>query len=227
MLAIIPARGGSKGIPGKNIKLLAGVPLINYTIKAAREAGIFSRIVVSTDSEEIAKVAREAGAEIPFLRPAQLATDDSPAIETYLFTLNNLESKSSVSIDEVAILQPTTPLRSSFDIQEAYRLFTERDAESVISYTKELHPVTWHKYVTENLKFEDIFEPNNLANRQAVKPSYYPNGAIFIFKKEILQKRKYYSENSFAYIMPRERSVDIDDVLDFEYAEFLLTKFKS
>ncbi len=223
MIALIPARGGSKGLPGKNIKLLNGVPLIAYTIKAAMNAKFITRVIVSTDSDEIATIASAFGAEVPFMRPNYLANDTSAAIDTYLFTIDELEKRNKITIEEVIILLPTSPLRTSEDINNAISIFKEKKAESVISYTEEHHPISWHKYINEELKFENIFPPN-IKNRQELKNTYYPNGSIYIFTKNTLKNGNYYPENSFAYIMPRNRSVDIDSIEDFQYAEFLITK---
>ncbi|MCO5249194.1 MAG: acylneuraminate cytidylyltransferase family protein [Chitinophagales bacterium] len=223
MIAIIPARGGSKGLPGKNIKLLNGKPLIAYTIEAAQKAKFINRVIVSTDCRDIAEIAEEYGAEIPFMRPNRLATDQSMAIDTYLFTIQQLEQIEHKSINEIMVLLPTCPLRTSEDIDKAHNIFISKKADSVISYTPEHHPIYWHKYLTSDNRFENIFE-STIANRQDMKTSYYPNGAIFIFRKDLLIRRLYYAENSFAYVMPRERSVDIDTIEDFEYIEFIMSK---
>lgn len=223
MIAIIPARGGSKGLPGKNIKLLAGKPLIAYAIEAALEAKEVNRVVVSTDDEEIAKVALLYGAEVPFLRPDFLATDTAMAVDNYIYTIERLAAENGEEINEFVVLQPTSPLRISDDIDNAVRIFHLKNADSVISYTQEQHPVSWHKYVNSDGSFEDIFDPN-ISNRQALRASYYPNGAVYVFKFAMIKERKYYTDKSYAYVMPRERSVDIDYLMDFKYAEFLLTQ---
>lgn len=222
MIAIIPARGGSKGLPGKNIKLLNGKPLIAYTIEAAKQSKSITRIIVSTDDQNIADVALEYGAEIPFLRPIHLATDDALAIDVLKYTIERLDEEQN-AIEEFIVLQPTSPLRTALNIDDAIGMFKEKKADSVISYCKEHHPIRWHKYITEEGKFENIFE-ETLQNRQLEKPTYFPNGAIYIYKTKIINAGKYYTENSFAYIMERENSIDIDDIQDFEYAEFLLKK---
>lgn len=222
MIALIPARGRSKGIPDKNIKLLNGLPLIVYTIRAAKKAKCIERIIVTTEDSSIAGIAQEHGAEVPFLRPAELAQDDSQAIDAYLYTINKLEETQSLVINEVCILLPTCPLRTCDDIESAHSIFQLKNADSVISYTQESHPLFWHKYIDSNYKFVNIFEDNILNNRQDLRISYYPNGAIYIFKTAILRERRYYTDRSYAYIMPRERSVDIDNPEDFAYAEYLL-----
>ncbi len=225
MIAIIPARGGSKGLPGKNIRLLAGKPLIAYTIEAAIKSKNISRVIVSTDCPEIAEIAVQYGAENPFLRPSYLATDNSLAVDTYLYTIQELEKKEGIGINEIAILLPTAPLRNSDDIDSAIKLFYEKNADSVISYCQEFHPISWHKHVNDEGKLISIFD-GNLKNRQEEKTTYFPNGSIYIFKKSTLQNKVYYTDNSYAYIMDRKSSVDIDNLDDFEYAEFLINNKK-
>jgi len=224
MIAIIPARGGSKGLPGKNSKELFGKPLIAYTIEAALNSKYISRVIVSTDDETIAEISKKYGAEIPFMRPGYLATDDSKAIDTYNYTISELEKLGETTIKEFAVLLPTCPLRKVEDINNACQLFFEKKADSVISYTKEHHPISWHKYISPTGKFENIFEQNTLLNRQEIRESYYPNGSIYVFSKELISKEQYYSDNSYAYIMDRSVSVDIDTIEDFELAEYFLKK---
>jgi len=223
MLAIIPARGGSKGLPNKNIKELNGKPMIAYTIEEAKKSKYITQIIVSTDSQEIAKIATSYGASIPFIRPAELATDTALAIDNYIYTIERLMKSSKNEISEFIVLQPTSPLRLAEDIDAAIELYHNKKADSVISYTKEQHPIIWHKYITEDNKFDNIFK-DSLNNRQEERVSYYPNGSIFIFRYDLIKNRKYYSDKSFAYKMPRKRSIDIDTIEDFEYAEYLLKK---
>jgi len=222
MIVLIPARGGSKGLPDKNIKLLLGKPLIAYTIEAALNSSKIEEVYVSTDDVKIAKIAKEYGAKVPFLRPVKLAQDNSKAIDTYLFMLDKWK-EAGEDVNEFMVLQPTSPLKTTGDIDEAISLFYEKNADSVVSYTKEAHPITWHKYINEDLSFSSIFE-DNIKNRQENRVSYYPNGAIYIFKSNIIKNKKYFSEKSFAYIMERNNSVDIDYIEDFEYAAFLLNQ---
>lgn len=223
MIAIIPARGGSKGLPGKNIKLLNGKPLIAYAIEAALKSKHIDRVIVSTDDEEIARVSKQFGAEIPFMRPDFLASDTAQAVDNYIYTIDRLEKETNQLIDAFVVLQPTSPLRIAEDIDGAIELFHEKNADSVISYCPEAHPVTWHKYLDDEGRFVNIFD-DNIRNRQANRVSYYPNGAVYVFRTSIIRERKYYTEKSYAYIMSRERSVDIDFIEDFEYAAFLLSR---
>lgn len=222
MIAIIPARGGSKGLPGKNIKPLNGKPLIAYTIECALKSEKISHVVVSTDSNEIAEIALKYGAEVPFLRPDYLATDEAKAIDNYIYTIHRLSELYNEDIDSFIVLQPTSPLRLHEDIDRAIAMFEEKEADSVISYTQESHPVFWHKFINEDGRLKNIFN-DTIENRQELRKSYYPNGAIYIFKKSIIESGVYYTENTFAYIMPRNRSIDIDYIEDFQYAEFLLS----
>ena len=142
MIAIIPARGGSKGLPGKNIRPLNGKPLIAYAIEAALKAKNIDRVIISTDDEEIAKIAVEYGAELPFMRPEFLASDTAQAVDNYIYTIGRLEEESGEKIDAFVVLQPTSPLRIAEDVDGAVDLFLQKDADSVISYTPEAHPVT-------------------------------------------------------------------------------------
>jgi len=221
MLAIIPARCGSKGLPGKNIRSLCGKPMIAYTIEAALESKYIENVIVSTDCKEIEDVAKKFGAKSHFLRPEELALDNSKAIDNYIYTVDRLNNDFDYNIDNFVVLQPTSPLRTVEDIDGAIDLFQRKDADSVVSYTRELHPIEWHKYLTEEGKFENIFD-EKLLNRQAFRKSYYPNGAVFVFKAGLIRSGSYYSGKSFSMIMPRSRSVDIDTLDDFRYAEFLM-----
>ena len=221
MIAIIPARCGSKGLPGKNIKDLLGKPVIAYTIEEALKSKYIDEVIISTDSQEIEDVAISLGAKSHFLRPKELALDDSKAIDNYIYTVNRLNNDFDYSVDSFVVLQPTSPLRIVQDIDGAIKLFKEKKADSVVSYTEEHHPITWHKYIDNNGKFENIFE-EKLLNRQDIRSSYFSNGAVMVFKYDLLKINKYFSDNSYAYIMPRRRSVDIDTLEDFRYIEFLL-----
>lgn len=223
MIAIIPARSGSKGLPNKNTLELNGKPLIAYTIDAALKAKHISEVIISTDDAEIAKIAEKYGAKNYFLRPKELATDDALAVDNYIYTINKLNEEFDFNILDFVVLQPTSPLRISQDIDEAIELFKKVNADSIISYTEENHPISWHKYITDDNLLVDVLK-DEIKNRQDYKKSYYPNGAIYIFKLDLINQRKYFSNNTQAFIMPKNRSIDIDYKEDFEYVEFLLNK---
>jgi N-acylneuraminate cytidylyltransferase/CMP-N,N'-diacetyllegionaminic acid synthase len=222
MLAIIPARGGSKGLPGKNIKFLNGKPLIVHTIEAASKTKAISEVIVSTDDVEIAEVAKKAGASIPFMRPPELALDNSLAIDAYLYTVDKLERDRNIKINEIVVLLPTSPLRTPVDIEQAVALFERKDADSVISYVEEDHPIAWHKKIAADQRI--ILDEAPIQNRQQYDKTYYPNGSIYIFKSAVLRAGKYFTEKSYAYLMPKERSIDIDTAFDFDLATFYLMR---
>tara|TARA_B100000315_G_C14432703_1_gene520910 strand:+ start:188 stop:871 length:684 start_codon:yes stop_codon:yes gene_type:complete len=227
MVAIIPARGGSKGVPKKNIRPLAGKPLIYWTIEAAQKSKYIDNIILSTDDEEIVKICKPTGIDIPFIRPAELAKDDSLAIDNYIYTVDRLNNEFNHNYKEFVILLPTVPLRNSNDIDSAIKLFVEKDADSVIAATPLHCPAEWlFSLNDEKIILKDkIIDVRKTMNRQESSFSYAPNGAIYIFNFDFLRnKYSYYSEKSYAYIMPAERSVDIDTEYDFEMAEYFITK---
>lgn len=226
MLAIIPARGGSKRLSGKNIKILNGKPLIAWTIEAAKKSQFITRLVCSTDTSEIAEVAKKNGAEIPFMRPKKLATDTAKAIDNYIFTIEELKKRENNIYKDFVVLQPTSPLRKANDIDKAIDLFREKDAESVISYSEALHPPVWAKRIDNNKKIKNYFQEDvSNKNRQKIPIAYMPNGAIFVFRYSLLKnKYTYYSDETYAYVMPNERSIDIDNLIDFEFAEFIMRR---
>lgn len=222
ILVIIPAKGRSTGVPGKNMRLLAGKPLIVYTIETAKKARKVNRILVSTDDPKIKEISEKCGAEVPFLRPEELAKDNTPGIDPIIHALNWLEEKENYRPEIVVLLQPTSPLRSGRDVDNAIDLFFEKKADAVVSVClSETHPY-WMKEVDNDGRMS-AFINNETAKRQELPPIYQLNGAIYISKVPVLlEKRTFCPEKTFAYIMPRERSVDIDTQLDFEFAEFLM-----
>ncbi len=224
-LAIIPARSGSKGLKDKNIRPLCGKPLMAYSIEAARESGLFDVIYVSTDSEEYAKIAKEYGAEVPFLRPASLATDSASSWNAVKQALHAFEEKGLV-FDEIALLQPTSPLRTAEDIQNAHRLFCEKEALAVIGVCPMEHSPLWSNTLPEDGSMKSFISTDLLQRPRQEMPVYYRiNGAMYYIKKECLEHiGELYENKCFAYVMPGERSVDIDSALDFYLAEALLRK---
>jgi CMP-N-acetylneuraminic acid synthetase len=224
-IAIIPARGGSKGVPRKNIRALGGKPLIAWTIEAARNAASIGRIVVSTDDAEIAAVARRLDAEVPFLRPAELAADatpDHPVCRDVLIRLR----ETGATVDTVAWLRPTAPLRLAADIDAAVALLGESTADSVrsVAATK-AHPY-WMKTIADGLlvPFVPGKDEYSHPNRQSLPPVYLLNGAVDIVRaSQVIERGTMWGERIAAYVMPPERSVDIDTPADFAVAEALLT----
>ena len=227
MIALIPARGGSKGLPGKNIKNLCGKPLIAHTIGAALNASGIDRVVVTTDSEEIAEIAKQYGAEVPFLRPEELAGDTSSAVDVYLHAVDFLHKEIGQEIQKFMVLLPTAPLRGSENIEQALKEFYEKKAETLISMKEAETPISWYYGMNEEGRVKNLgFDGQNaVKNRQVNNVYYIPNGAIYILDTRLLrEKRTYYSDNTVAYLMSQEESVDIDCALDFKIAELLLSQ---
>ena len=229
MIAIIPARGGSTGLPGKNTRLLGGYPLICHSISAALDSKFISRVIVSTDDENIAEISRECGAEVPFIRPKELADDTSMVMDAYLHLIDKLSVEGSEKIESFVALLPTAPLRTSEDIDNAVEIFTKNEADSVMSVTETAIPIEWYMKITDSgILSNYLTEKSLINNRQDFNQAYNPNGAIYVFRTEILRRtRQYISNKTYAYVMPRDRSADIDDLLDFEWAEFLIQRRKS
>lgn len=226
MLAIIPARGGSKGLPGKNIKELGGKPLIAYTIEAALNAKVIDRVVVTTDDEEIAGVAKKYGAEVPYMRSADLSSDCASAVDVYIDAIQRLGKK--YESEPFMVLLPTVPFRTSKHIEEAYDLFREKQAKTLISVVEAETPASWYLNVNKDGILQSCgygLEDGTSRNRQENKKNYIPNGAIYILEYSLLNKeRTYYCKMTIPYIMGKKESVDIDTLEDFEYAEYILQK---
>ncbi|ELY7391633.1 acylneuraminate cytidylyltransferase family protein [Cronobacter universalis] len=220
-IAIIPARGGSKRLPNKNIKLLAGKPLIVWTIEAAQESGNFDLIVVSTDSPDIAAISTNAGAYVPYLRQAALATDHATTNDV-VFELVGWLKNNYQAIDTITILQPTSPLRNSKNINEAFLLFKNKEAKAVVSVCELEHPLEYCNYLPEDMCLDGFLDKNVKTRSQDLKKYYRLNGAIYIFDvNRVRHLSEIYSEECFAYVMSKESSVDIDDEFDFKFAEYL------
>jgi N-acylneuraminate cytidylyltransferase len=221
ILAVIPARGGSKGLPMKNIALLNGRPLIDYSIKAALNSRHVNRIVVSTDSAEISDVSKRCGAEV-INRPESLARDDSPTISAVIHALGKFEAEGYVP-EAVILLQPTSPLRTFNDVDSALELFFQEECESVISVCEIEHSPYW-SFKAEKKYIEPLFDEKYLKMRRQELPMVYiPCGAIFISRPETLFTAKsFYSSKTLPYIMPRERSIDIDSMFDLMEADLIL-----
>ncbi len=223
ILAIIPARGGSKGLPGKNLRPLGGRPLIAWTVEAGRQSRYVSELIVSTDCPKIADEAAAAGARVPFIRPAGLAGDTAQIMDAVIHAIERLQEDGQ-TFDLVLLLQPTSPLRSSEDIDKAIELFFARQAEAVVSVCENDHHPWWSNTLPENGNMVGFLRPEALNTNRQDLPSYYRlNGAIYLADIGALKNHQsFYGPGTFAYVMPRERSVDIDSALDFHLAEAIL-----
>lgn len=222
VLAIIPARGGSKRLPRKNVLSLAGKPLIAWTIEAAINSQIFDEIVVSTDDKEIAETSTIYGAKVPFIRPVNLACDTAKSIDVIKHTLEWFQDN-NIYFTDVVLLQPTSPLRNEEDIKCAYNLYNLRGASSVISVCEVDHPSAWANRLDESLSMDNFVK--KLEKRsQGLDREYRLNGAIYIWKVEkLLEQSSTIIMPSFASIMPRSRSIDIDEEIDFKIAQAIMT----
>ena len=227
IVALIPARGGSKGIPGKNIKPLAGKPLIAWTIEAARKSQYIDRVIVSTDDEKIAEVAKQYKADVPFMRPLELATDSASGTDVAIHALNWLKDNDK-NYDALILLQPTSPLRSSEDIDNAIPQFFSSSAKALVSVCEARHHPLWANTLPSDLNMKDFIRPEiKNKNRQELPVYYQLNGALYIATPDyLLNVKSFFGQETYAFIMPEERSVDIDSLSDFFLAENLLTSFR-
>jgi len=219
VLAIIPARGSSKRLPRKNILPLLGKPLVAWTIDAALSSSFIDRCIISTDDEEIAQIAREYGCDVPFIRPTELATDRALSNSVYLHALEALSDKYDIAI----FLQPTSPLRKTVDIDQALELMQKKGASSIVSVVEAVRPLEWYVVIGEDFKLKNVVkESYNIVEKFNRPKTYYYNGAIkAITVNYFLEKKVSLSPNTIAYIMPLDRSVDIDNEFDFRIAEMI------
>lgn len=224
VLGVITARSGSKGIRDKNIRELNGKPLIAYTIESALQSHYIDEVMVSTDSDVYADIAKKFGAVVPFLRSNRNSEDMSKSVDVLLEVLDEYEKREKY-FDNIVMLQPTSPLRTYKNLNEAFDLFYEKNADSVVSVCEcEHNPLLSCILPDDWSLFEFIKSENNL-RRQELQKFYRLNGAIYISKVTALKEiRSFYGENSYAYIMKQRESIDIDTELDFEYADFLLKR---
>lgn len=227
-IAIIPARSGSKGLKDKNIRLLAGKPMMAYTIEAAKQSGIFDCVHVSTDSKEYARIAQKLGADVPFLRSDELSGDTAGSWDVVRWTLEQYAQRGQ-TFDCVALLQPTSPLRTAEDIQNAYRIMQEKHADAVVGVCEMDHSPVWSNTLPEDGNMDGFLNRAANIGRQNLPVYYRINGAVYLAKKDILSDAEtaLYGVGTYAYVMPKQRSIDIDDVFDFMVAEAVMDKLGS
>ena len=226
-IAVIPARSGSKGLPDKNIREINGKPLLAYTIEAALDSGCFDIVHVSTDSEKYAAIAREYGADVPFLRSAELASDTANTWDAVREALSRY-AEMGKTFETVMLMQPTTPLRTGEDVRAAYQLMQEKKARSVIAVCEVDHSPLWCDTIPEDGNMKG-FGRKDLAwvTRQELKPFYRVNGAIYLLtvtENTIADDDDIYENNCYALFMDRKKSIDIDCEDDLELVEFMLTR---
>jgi CMP-N-acetylneuraminic acid synthetase len=228
VLAVIPARGGSKGVLRKNIRPVCGRPLISYTIEHARSAQQrFHRVIVSTDDTEIAMVAREYGADVPFLRPADLARDESPMIPMLQHAVDFIERQDGVRMDWICLLQPTEPFRTVDDLEQCLRLGFAGGCDSVISVVQVFatHPVLMKRIESRQLLPFCVDEREGTRRQDYQPAAYMRNGSIYLTRRDVLMEQgSIWGRTIRPYVMPLERSVSIDTELDLKLAELMMSE---
>jgi len=224
VVCVIPARGGSKGVPRKNIKILGSKPLIAYTIEQALQSKYIDRIVVSTEDREIADISRQYGAEVPFMRPVVLAGDQVATIDVLLHAINWLE-EDKYAFDIIVLLHTTTPLRAVKDIDSCIEMLLGTKADNIFSVT-EAHRNPYFNMVEINQNGKvQLSKKGTFTSRQSAPKVYDMNSSIYVWWKDLLKKEtKIFLENSQVYVMPKIRSIDIDDDIDFRIAEVVMAE---
>lgn len=227
ILAIIPARGGSKGIKNKNIRLFGGKPLLAHTIECAKKSKFVNRLIVSTDSAKIAQISKKYGAEVPFLRPAELAQDKSKVVDAVVYLLNKLKKDEQYQPDYIVLLQSTSPLRTTADIDNALKLCFKRRADAVVS----LCPTEQLLFTKDKNDFLKIVVDKRFlssTNRQELPPTYKLDGSmIYAIKTGVFLAEKFFLTGKLVgYIIPRWRAVDLDEVQDFVVGELIFRQRK-
>lgn len=225
-LAIIPARGGSKGLPGKNIKVLCGKPLINWTIEQARSSNFIDNIFVSTDSQEIANVAIQAGIDVPFLRPEYLAKDTSSSIDVVEHVISYYKGL-NLHFDYILLLEPTSPLRKEDDIDNVIKLaITNKKADGVISLGEVHmeHPMIVKKISENGRILSYVDDVKKITQRQQADKAFFPYGVSYLIKTDVLLSEKsFYTNNIIPYYIERWQNFEVDDIYDFVSIEAILT----
>ncbi len=221
-LAIITARGGSKGLPNKNVLDLHNKPVIAYSIEAALQSKHIDRVIVSTDDTNIANIAQKFGAEVPFIRPPDLATDTVPHLPVLQHAITFLEKKEACQIDAIVLLQPTSPLRTSQDIDAAIELFLRHSADSVVS----VEPTIFIVEEQSDGKLRSVMNQRvGHFHRQSPNKLYNLNGAIYVVaRNEIVERNRMMGERTYPYVMARNRSIEIDDQDDFDLIARILER---
>lgn len=220
-LALIPARGGSKGLPGKNILPVGGRPLIDWTIAAARGSRLVDRVVLSSDDDAIIATARACGCDVPFRRPAELATDTTPMIDVVLHALDALPE-----YQRVVLLQPTSPLRTSADIDAACEALDRSDASACVSVSPVEQSPYWMYRLTDERRMQPLIDTGSQATRRQDLPEVFAlNGAVYVARADWLrQHRTFVTSETIAHVMPLERSIDIDTAADLEAFKRILAE---
>jgi CMP-N,N'-diacetyllegionaminic acid synthase len=230
VLAVITARGGSKGLPGKNTKILGGKPLIFYTIKIAKKSKLITDLIVSTDSSDIARIAKKYGAEVPFIRPKKLAGDKTTHTQVMRHAIAFMEKKLKVIFDYVVILQPTSPFRIPEDIDGTLKLLIETKADSAVSMVEieaKEHPLKMKKLSGNKVEPYYMPEPEGM-RRQDLPVVYKRSGAVYAMRRDLIMEEKHlFGGKVVGFVVPKERSIDIDTYFDWVKAIYILKDLKN
>lgn len=225
VLGLVPARGGSKGVPGKNIRRLGGKPLLQYTAEAAQAANLLSRVVLSTDSEEIAEMGRACGLEVPFLRPSELAEDSTPTLPVVQHAITWLENRGT-RFDAICLLQPTSPMRRPEDIDGCIRLLETTGADSAVTMraVPPEHNPHWVYFQNgDGLLRLSTGEQEPISRRQELPPAFHREGSVYVTRRDVLMEmNSLYGKKLAGYVVDAEDSVNIDTLADWERAEAVI-----
>lgn len=226
IIGIIPARGGSKGLPGKNIKMLCGKPLIAWSIEAGLASQYIDEVMVTTDSEEIADIARGFGATVPFIRPTELASDIATSFDTIKHSIDFYRNNLGKAFDYVVLLEPTSPLRDKDDIDKSIeQLLSKKNAMAIvgISKTESQNPAFLVKKDNQDFLVGYENKPVNVIRRQDIEEVYFFEGSVYVSDiDELLSKKTFYHERTIGYEVPKWKSFEVDDIDDFVVIEALL-----
>lgn len=219
VLGVILARGGSKELPRKNVRDLAGKPLIAWTVEAGHDSEYLDRLILSSDDEEIMEVAEKYGCEVPFQRPSELAQDNTPSMDALLHALDRVEST-----DYVVMLQPTSPLRTADDVDATIARCNKNSGTACVTVTETDKPPQWMYTLKEKNRLEPVLDRDDAITRRQEAPSIYvPNGAVYVAGTAWLREHEtFYTDATIGHPMPPERSADVDTALDLAWCEMLL-----
>lgn len=221
VLAVIIARGGSKGVVRKNVRIVGGKPMIAWSIDAANSSRFVDRVILSTDDDEIGVVARQFNCDVPFHRPPELATDSASSVDVLLHAVASIDQ----DYEWIVLLQPTSPLRLAEDIDSALERCTSAGAEFCVSVSESSKPLAWMFQLLPDMRIQPCVEAVDVARRQDAATSYFLNGAVYVARLTALRKKRTFLDpGTIAYVMPRNRSIDIDDELDLFIADSLLRR---
>jgi CMP-N,N'-diacetyllegionaminic acid synthase len=221
LCALIPARGGSKGLVRKNVRAFRGTPLVAHAVETARQVAGLDRIVVSTDDAEIADIARRAGADVPFLRPAELATDETPTLPVVQHAVRWLEAHGA-GVDAVVLLQATSPLRTAQHVEAAIRKFVETGADSVTTVCAVKDSPYWMQRLDGDRLRPLMAEGQRYGRRQDLPPVYRLTGAVYVSRRDVIMEQgRLLGDDTRAIVVGRRESVDVDDELDLRLCELI------